>query len=167
MTKFIRNPLQRLDVYKMGHLDQINPKCNKMYSYYCDRSDRYFDEHVFFGLQYYIKEYLCTKLEPWMAERFIDRARRITGSISENAKSQVRNLCNLGYYPLKIKSLPEGSITKKGVPLFTLTNTIDGYQWLPGFVESLLLKCWYPSVVATTSRKYRKLVNELFDIGVS
>lgn len=166
MQKFIRNPLQRLDVYKMGHLDQINPRCTKMYSYYCNRSDKYFDEHVFFGLQYYLKEYLCTKLEPWMAEKFIDRAKRITGSVSENAKTQIRNLCSLGYYPLKIKSLPEGSITKKGVPLFTITNTINGFQWLPGFVESLLLKCWYPSAVATTSYKYRKLVNKLFDIGV-
>ena len=32
-----------------------------------------------------------------------------------------------------------------------------------GFVESLLLKIWYPITVATTSYQYRKLVNKHFD----
>jgi nicotinamide phosphoribosyltransferase len=67
-----RNPLLALDVYKMGHMEQYAPGCNKVFSYLMARSDKRYDKTVFFGLQYYIKEYLCTPLEHWMAEEWLE-----------------------------------------------------------------------------------------------
>ena len=52
-----RNPLLGVDVYKMGHMEQYVPGCNKVYSYLLARSDHNFNKTVFFGLQYYLKEY--------------------------------------------------------------------------------------------------------------
>jgi nicotinamide phosphoribosyltransferase len=160
------NPLIALDVYKMGHMSQFAPGTSKVYVNYCNRSDRYFNEYVFFGLQYYMQEYLSKKLTPEMGEEFLEYRRMIVGPPEEGVVDKIRSLCKIGYFPIKIKALPEGSIITKNIPAFTITETIPGYHWTVGMVESLLLKVWYPSVVATASRKYRSLVNEIFTESV-
>lgn len=160
------NPLLALDVYKMGHMSQYAPGTTFVSSYFCDRSDQYFDNHVFFGLQYYLQEYLSTKLTKEMGEEFLYHRSLILGKPEKGVVEKVNNLCDLGYFPLEIKSLPEGSVTTKGVPLFTIKNTIPGFHWVVGMVESLLLKVWYSNTVATASYKYRQLVNKLFDESV-
>lgn len=160
------NPLLRSDTYKLGHLEQYCPGTNKVYSYFCNRSNKNFDTHVFFGLQYYLDKYLSIKLEPWMAEDFIEVYESILGPCPQGTIDKIKDLTNLGYFPLEIKALPEGVETEAGVPLFTIQNTIPGYHWVVGFVESVLLKVWYSSVVATTSRRYKKLVEDLFTLSV-
>jgi len=137
------NPLLALDVYKMGHMSQYAPGTTFVSSYFCNRSDKYFDKHIFFGLQYYLQEYLSTKITKEMGEEFLYHRSLILGKPEKGVVEKINNLCNLGYFPLKIKSLPEGLVTTKGVPLFTITNTIPEYHWVVGMVESLLLKIWY------------------------
>lgn len=160
------NPLLGLDSYKMGHMSQYAPGTTFVLSYFCNRSDHYFDKHVFFGLQYYLQEYLTTKLTKEMGEEFLYHRSLILGKPEKGVVEKINGLCDLGYFPLKIKSLPEGSVTTKGVPLFTIRNTIPGYHWTVGMVESLLLKIWYSNTVATASYKYRQLVNKLFEESV-
>ena len=92
-----QNPLLATDVYKMGHMEQYCPGTSKVYSYLIARSDKTFDKTVFFGLQYYLKEYLSVKLTPEMGEEFLKYRKTILGSNSVKVEQQFRDLCNLGY----------------------------------------------------------------------
>jgi nicotinamide phosphoribosyltransferase len=154
-----RNPLIGTDVYKMGHMEQYVPGCNKVFSYLLARSDKHFSKTVFFGLQYYLKQYFSRKLEPWMADEFLaDRATVI---------DKVHALCRLGYFPLEIKAVPEGTVMNPRNVLMTMTNTHQDFYWVVGFVESLILKIWYTITVASCSFAYRNVVNKAFDETVT
>lgn len=157
------NPLLRTDVYKMGHMEQYAPGTTKVYSYLTARSDKRFNEVVFFGLQYYLQEYLSKPLTPEMGEEFLEVRKAILGSNSPEVEEKIRALCNLGYWPLKIKAAEEGSVLPVRNVLMTITNTHPDFYWCVGFVESLLLKVWYPCTVATQSLAYRKLIDRMFD----
>lgn len=158
-----QNPLLRTDVYKMGHMEQYAPGTTKVYSYLTARSDKRFDEVVFFGLQYYLKEYLSRPLTQEMGEEFLEVRKAILGNNSPEVEQKIRALCELGYWPLKIKAVPEGSVVPVKNVLMTITNTHPDFYWCVGFVESLLLKVWYPCTVATQSLAYRRLVDKMFD----
>jgi len=160
------NPLLALDVYKMGHMELYCPGTEKVYSHLVARSDKNFDKTVFFGLQYYLQEYLSTPLEPWMAEEFLNARKHILGRSSQEVQDKIRALANLGYFPLEIKAVPEGTVMPVKNVLMTITNTIDGFGWAVGFIESLILKVWYPTTVGACSYNYRSLVNEMYDATV-
>ncbi len=157
------NPLLRTDVYKMGHMEQYAPGTTKVYSYLIARSDREFKEMVFFGLSYYLQEYLSRPLTPEMGEEFLEVRKSILGSNSPGIEQKIRSLCRLGYWPLKIKAVSEGTVLPVQNALMTITNTHPDFYWCVGFVESLLLKVWYSCTVATQSLAYRRVVDEMFD----
>lgn len=161
-----KNPLLRTDVYKMGHMEQYAPGCSKVYSYLQARTDRWFHSVMFFGLQYYLQEYLARPLTPDMGEEFLHVRKQILGSNSREVEDKIRRLCRLGYWPLLIKSIPEGSVLPVHNVMMTITNTIPEYYWVVGFVESLLLKLWYPCTVATQSYRYRLAIESAFGATV-
>ena len=151
------NPLLALDVYKMGHMEQYKPGVTKVFSYLIARSDKYYDKTVFFGLQYYLEKYLSVRLEPWMADEFLEIRESILGfPATEDMKTKLYDLCELGHWPLHIKSVPEGTVVPVKNVLMTIENTNPEFYWCVGFVESLILKVWYSTTVASTSLKYRE-----------
>lgn len=162
MSTTEENPFLALDVYKMGHMSQYAPRTNKVYSYLTTRSDKTFDFSVFFGGGYYYQKFLSKRLEPWMAEEFIYHVQNILGSCSPDVAAKARALAQLGYIPLEIKSVEEGTVIGIHNVLMTITNTHPDFPWAVGFWESLIIKLWYPITVATCSYKYRKLVNKMF-----
>lgn len=156
----VGNPLLRLDVYKMGHALQYRPGTTKVYSYLCPRSDRYYDRCVFFGLQYYLEAYLHSWMLDKDADGFVDFHEHVVGPCPPDLKQKVKALCELGYWPLHIKALPEGTVVPVKNAVMTITNTLPEFYWCVGFVESLLLKVWYPMTVATCSMAYREVVDQ-------
>ncbi len=164
MTDYKKNPLLATDVYKMGHMEQYAPHCTKVYSYLMARNSDFFDHTVFFGLQYYLKEYFSIPLTPEMGEEFLTYRKIILGYNSPNVELQIRSLCELGYFPLEIKTIEEGTIIPTKNVLLTITNTQAEFYWVVGFVESLLLKIWYPITVATCCYNYRKVIEKYFSI---
>lgn len=166
----VRNILLCTDVYKMGHMEQYCPGTDKVYSYLTARGayDKQFDKVMWFGLKYYLQEYLTRPVTSEMVGEFIYYREKILGSKTpEDVVYKLKSLVDLGYWPLKIKSLPEGYSYPFRIPLMTMANTIPEFYWCVGFLESLLLKTWYPSSVATYSRKYREVVDEMYDRTVS
>ena len=160
--QIITNPLLLTDVYKMGHMEQYAPGTEKVYSYLCARNNKYYQKHVFFGLQYYLQQYLSQPLEDWMGEEFIHYRTKILGSTSPNVEKKIRDLCRLGYWPLHIKALAEGTVIGSNNCLMTIENTNRDFYWCVGFVESMLLKLWYPCSVASCSLAYREVVDKYF-----
>jgi len=98
-----------------------------------------------------------------MAEEFIETRTKILGSTSNDVRDKIRSLANLGYWPLKIKSIPEGTIVPTKNALMTMESTHPDFYWTVGFVESLLLKVWYPTTVATNVLQYRRVVDKQWD----
>lgn len=66
-------------------------------------------------------------------------------------------LWDLGYLPLRVKSLPEGIETGTNIPHMTIINTVDGYAWLPLFLETFISNtAWKIPTAASTALAYRR-----------
>lgn len=157
------NPLLALDVYKMGHMEQYCPGTEKVYSHLVARSDKNFDKTVFLGLQYYLQVYLSKKLETWMAEEFLNARKHILGSNSAEVEQKIHALASLGYFPIKVKAVPEGTVMPVKNVLMTITNTLPGFGWCVGFIESIIIKVWDEITVAACGFHYRSLVDAMWE----
>lgn len=151
------NPLLHTDGYKLAHMEQYPPNTEYMYSYMIARSSKKYSRVTFFGLQYYLLNYLSGRVTRKMVDDFFQTRESLLGPTSDTVRAQMEKLIDLKYLPLCIKAVPEGSSVNLGNVLVTVTNTEPGFFWLVGLVESLVLKVWYTSTVATYSREMRKL----------
>lgn len=158
----LANPLLATDVYKDGHRIQYKPGTTEVFSYLTSRSDRIVDTVVFFGLQYYLMQYLATPLKPWMAEEYIEQRRQILGKDHPEVSAKVRALCDLGYWPVRIKAVPEGTVMSPKNVVVSIRSTHPEFAWCVGVIESLLLKIWYSTNVASISYKYRRELQKRF-----
>lgn len=151
------------DVYKIGHIDQFPEGCTKVYSYLESRGSKEFEKCVFFGLQYIIKNYLTKTPTYKDYEEFVEFYKMANEGIepSEIVKTRLRSLVELGYFPLEIKSVPEGTVIELKNVLISITNTLPDFFWLVGYVEVIILKIWSPITTASRVYKYREQ-NELF-----
>lgn len=160
------------DFYKVSHKNQYPSDTEIIYSNLTPRSSRLegISSVVFFGLQYFIKEYLLYQFnnnffwlsQPEFEQQLIAYKRRLDNAIgSNNDVSHWRDLYRLGYLPLEIKALPEGSQVPLRIPLLTVRNTVPAFFWLGQWMETLLSNViWHPITTATIAYQYRKLLNE-------
>ena len=66
-----------------------------------------------------------------------------------------------GFLPVQIKALPEGTVVKEGTVLVTVESTDDACAGIAAYVETMLLRAvWYPTTIATRSRRWNKLIGE-------
>lgn len=159
----MNNILLATDVYKMGHMEQYCPGTTKVYSYLTTRSEQKFNGVMWFGLKYYLKKYLSQLITHEMGAEFLYYRESILGLPAADIHKKIHALASLGYWPLLIKALPEAETYPIGMPLLTITNTHPDFYWCVGFIESLLLKVWYPSTVATQSAQYRTIVEYFYE----
>lgn len=154
------NLLLMTDVYKLSHMRLYKPGTTKVYSYLCARSTRKEQQALFFGLQPYLK-LLEKGVSKEDAEEFFEYFKDILGvEAPADIKEKINSLVSLGYIPLEIKAVPEGTVLDNKNVLATVTNTLPEFYWVVGFFESLLLKVWNTTSVATLSHKFKKLVVE-------
>lgn len=163
------NGIIRSDSYKVSHPAQLPPKTTSIYSYLESRGGL-FSETVWFGFSYYLKEYLSRPIT--MAD--IDYAEaRITKHMGPNVFNRagwerIVKVHN-GFLPVRIKAVPEGTVVPTRNVLMTLENTDPELPWVTNYIETLLLKVWYPVTVATLSREIKKLIKryleETGDVG--
>ena len=88
--------------------------------------------------------------------------RRINNYLGSNqvGDQHIRDLHALGYLPLEIWSLPEGSNVNLRVPMFVVWNTDARFFWLTNLIETILsTTIWLPCTSATTALMYRKILN--------
>jgi nicotinamide phosphoribosyltransferase len=162
------NPFLLTDYYKVGHVFQYPDKTTLVYSNLTPRKSRIegVDEMVFFGLQYFIKEYLIDYFNKNFFEQPKEKVmkeyrRRIETSLGALPTYQhLEKLHELGYLPIEIKALPEGSLVPMRVPCLTIVNTKPEFYWLTNFLETILSAItWQPCTSATIAYQYRKLLN--------
>lgn len=81
--------------------------------------------------------------------------------INQVGTKHIEELYDLGYLPLLIKALPEGSICPIRVPMMTVRNTHPDFFWLTNYLETLIsCTLWLPCTSATSSRLYKKRLKE-------
>lgn len=168
------NPMLACDYYKTVHAQMLPKGITKSVSYFFPRSSRIpgWDSAVFFGLDGFIHEWLIKAFN----DNFFDRPKSVviqeirdvlTDTMGEDAKTnieQIIQLYDLGYLPIAIYALPEGSHVPMGVPMFAITNTHPDFAWLPQYLESLIsCEMWHGIVAATVADKYRDIVDEYYD----
>lgn len=159
------NLLRLTDIYKLGHIEQFPKGTTKVYSYLEARGSTELDGLIFFGLQYILKEYL---MRPVLQEDLTDfiayykmaRGREPTEFIT----GKLQHLVNLGYLPIEIKALPEGTYIGLKQILMSITNTLDDFYWLPGYLEVILLKVWSMITTATRMFQYKKLAYNFWNL---
>jgi len=152
------------DAYKYAHHKLYYPGTTHIYSYLESRGGM-FDETVFFGLQYFLKEYLQGKA---FTQQDLDEAEgfllQVFGRNDVFDKSKFQYILDKydGRLPVRIKAVPEGAEVPTRNVLMTIENTDPECFWLTNFLETLLMQVWYPSTVATLSHQVKKVVTQYY-----
>ena len=157
------------DSYKQSHYQMYPKGLTKLYSNFTARKSRLggVNKVVFFGLQYFLMEYLVKQFNEEFFNKpkkeVIDEHRRIVTPFStgEIHTEQWEKLHDLGYLPLKIKAVKEGTFVPIGVPMLTVTNTHPDFAWLVNFIETILsTSMWQAITSATIANEYRKITTK-------
>ena len=156
------------DGYKLDHRRQYPEGTQYVYSNWTPRSCQYFPEAkegaVVFGIQYFIKEYLMKQFQKDFFDKPKEVAvsefkRRVDTFLGPNGvgTKHIEDLHDIGYLPIRIKALPEGTLCPIKVPALTFINTHPDFFWLTNYFETLIsTTLWLPMTSATTARLYKK-----------
>lgn len=168
------NPMLLIDYYKAVHAEMLPQKMTRSVSYFTPRMSRIdrWDKVVMFGLQGMIKTYLIDYFNneffarPF-AEVIAEYKRVLDSTLGQNVYGieKIEKLHRLGYLPIEIVALPEGTRVPVHVPMFGITNTHPDFAWLPQALESLIsAESWHPMIAATVGYTYRQIVNRYYDL---
>src|SRR5689334_23148512 len=139
--------LSQIDWYKADHRRQYPEGTSLVFSNFTPRSSRIegVDRVVFLGLQYFIQEYLIRQWNESFFSRPVEEVvakykRRVDNALGKDAvpMDHIRALHALGYLPIRILALPEGSRVPIGVPPLVIYSTHESGFWLPNYLETIL-----------------------------
>jgi nicotinamide phosphoribosyltransferase len=154
------NILTLTDSYKFSHYAQYPKGTERVFSYFESRAGAKWAETVFFGLQYFLKEYLIGQV---VTAQKIAEAKALCdahigpGLFNEAGWTRMLEKHD-GRLPVQIRAVPEGYAVPTGNALMTIENTDTEFPWLTNYLETLLVQVWYPSTVATQSREMKKKI---------
>lgn len=162
-------PILYKDFYKADHRRQYPQGTELVYSNLTARTSRipHIDHVVVFGIQYFIKDYLIRRFNDGFfskpkADVISKYKRRIDTSLGKDAvpTEHLEALHDLGYLPVEIKALPEGTLCPLRVPVLTIKNTKPEFFWLTNFLETILCNViWHPMTSATIAFEYLKILD--------
>lgn len=165
------------DFYKTTHSNQYHPDVKYIYSNFVPRMSRIqgIDHVLFFGLQGFVLDKIQEIENNFFAlseEAFEIKLKEYTNhiknSLGETAQyvdiDKYRQLYKLGYLPVEIRGLLEGSLAPIKMPLFEIYNTHPDFAWVTNFLESYIsAEMWYPITVATFAFEYRKIIHKAYN----
>jgi len=164
------NPAHLIDGYKADHRRQYPKGTEYVYSNLTPRMSRRpnVDKVVVFGIQYFIMKYL---IKVWDKHFFYKSKKKILKNYKRRMDTylgpdaisveHIEALHDLGYLPLHIKALPEGTLCPIGVPYLTIINTLPEFFWLTNYFETIMSNIlWKGTTSATTAYQYRKRFEE-------
>jgi nicotinamide phosphoribosyltransferase len=161
------NPLLMTDGYKTGHDRQYPPGTTRVYSNFTPRTNKYApagcDLLVSFGQQM-----ITRQIHDAFANEFFSKPKdEVCGEMKRELSmylntdydvSHFERLHDLGYLPICIKSLEEGTLVPMKVPVLTIYNTHPDFFWVTNYLETIISNLlWKPMTSATISHAYRKL----------
>jgi nicotinamide phosphoribosyltransferase len=162
------NPLFLTDGYKTGHNKMYPEGTTLVYSNFTPRSNKYApkgcDEVVSFGQQMVMKQIH----EAFQRDFFSQPKDVVCGEMKEELTmylgmdydvTHFEKLHDLGYLPIEVKAISEGTMVPIKVPVLTIYNTHPDFYWLTNYLETILSNLlWKPMTSATIARQYRKVL---------
>ncbi|WP_459198553.1 nicotinate phosphoribosyltransferase [Bacillus subtilis] len=170
MTKYTYPATLLCDFYKVSHREQYPEGTELIYSTWTPRTSRVenIDQVVAFGFQGFIKKYLID----YFNENFFKRPKqdvvneykrviKYTLQVDDPDGSHIESLHDLGYLPIKIKAVKEGTLIPIKVPMLTIENTVPEFFWITNYLETLMSnEIWQPTTSATLAYEYRKILDK-------
>ena len=162
------NPLLLTDGYKTSHNKQYPKGTTLVYSNFTPRSNRYApkgcNEVVVFGTQM-----VMIQIHERFQTEFFDKPKdKVCSEIKRELSlylgidydvSHFEALHDLGYLPICVKSLEEGTKSPIKVPVLTIYNTHTEFYWITNYLETILSNLlWKPMTSATIAHQYRKVL---------
>lgn len=164
------NPLLLTDGYKTSHHKMYPEKTEMVYSNFTPRNVKYMPNEakdiVVFGIQYtvkYIKDVFDKDFFQKPKEVVIPEIKKYLSSYvgTDYDVSHFEKLHDLGYLPIQINALPEGSISKPGIPILTYFNTEKDFYWVTNFLETLISTLiWKPMHSASVAYGFKKILTK-------
>jgi nicotinamide phosphoribosyltransferase len=158
------NLLLMADSYKLSHAAQYPAGTTKVYSYMEARKGAALPYTIFFGLQPYLEflqDFEVSDMDIQYAKTF---AKNHFGSEIFNEQGWQRIVdVHGGRLPLTIKAVKEGTKVPIGNVLVTIENNDPELPWLTNFVETFLMKVWYPITVASNSYAASQIIRRYFE----
>jgi len=159
-----------IDGYKVDHRSQYEPGTEKIVSNFTPRSSRVKGVNylIVFGIQYLIRKYMIREWDEQFFKRPLEEVmakykRRIDNYLGPDAITydHIAALHKLGYLPLEIYALPEGTKIPTRVPFMLIWNTLPEFFWLTNYFETLISNIvWGMSTSATTAHAFRTILNK-------
>lgn len=145
----MENLLLMTDSYKASHFKQYPSGTQAMFSYLESRGGK-FDRTVFFGLQYLLQRYLGKPISKTDVDEARDFFKAHGTPFPEEGWRVILNRHG-GHLPVKIRAVSEGSVVPTHNALLTVRSTDPDCFWVVTWIESFLMRLWYPITVATQS----------------
>lgn len=164
------NPLLLTDGYKTGHHQQYPKGTTLVYSNFTPRSNKYApkgcDKVVSFGQQMVMKQ-----IHDMFQNYFFKRPKEeVISEIKQEMSwylgteydvSHFEKLHDLGYLPIHVKGIEEGTLVPIKVPVLTIYNTEPEFYWVTNYLETIISNLlWKPMTSATIAYQYRKVLTQ-------
>lgn len=160
------------DFYKPAHIDQYSKKTSLIQSNFTARSARLFphfadeDQRILFGglqgpLAWFFRDLWNDRFFNRPKDVVVGEYKRMMDTAIGKDKVNINGISelhDLGYLPLEVRALPEGSLVPVRVPVYTVHNTHPDFYWLVNFLESVIsAETWKTVTTATTVFQLNKL----------
>ena len=154
-----KNIILNTDSYKTSHWLQYPPGTQYVFSYIESRGGDY-EQTLVYGLQIFLKEVLSKGV----TQEDVNQAEKVLTAhgvpFNKEGWEYIVNEHD-GKLPVRIKSVPEGTVVPIKNVLLTIENTDPKCFWLTSYLETALLRAfWYPTTVATVSWRIKQLIKK-------
>lgn len=165
------NSMFLADGYKVGHFNMYQDGTEVVYSNFTPRSNKYAPKGnngkvLNFGHQYAIRFIV----EHFNENFFSVDKEVVISEVSRNFSAylgveydtkHIEDLHDLGYLPLEIRTLDEGTESAVKIPVLFLYNTDIRFAWVTNYIETILSNLlWQPLTTATNVLLMKKIVKE-------
>lgn len=158
------NSINDTDSYKLSHFLLYPDNMEYMESYLESRGGE-FSECTLFGLQYVIHRYLAKTVTEEMIQEAKKDAEAHGLPFNEEGWRHILNVYG-GKMPVTIRAIPEGMVVPvKNAILIVRSPRDPKCAWITNWLETMLTRLWYPSVVAIASREIKKVWKEYLDLS--
>lgn len=169
----LTNPFLLTDFYKTCHHNMYKPNMQKLYSFWTPRMSRIdgINEVVMFGLQGFIQKYLVHYFNVNFFSQDKDLLMleyqsiiRMTMGEEYADTTHLEALYDLGYLPIEISAVAEGTRVPVKVPMIQITNTHPDFAWVVNFLETFMsCHIWQPMTSASIAYRYREIMTEYYE----
>lgn len=180
------NSLFLTDGYKTSHDKQFPPGTEEVYSGFTARSNKYApngcDQIVVFGTQMAFAQihehfehnffHTGVRNSPLAdSKKHMNELKSLSiDSMKQELSlylncdydvSHFEKLYDLGYLPIKVKALEEGTLCPIKVPMLTIRNTHPDFFWLTNYLETIISNLlWKPITSATIAHRYKLILTK-------